>query len=53
MISRERKTPIEKIAEEPPVKEAEVSVKDAINDAVQDLDRLWALGTGFLFESRG
>ncbi|CAP97818.1 Pc22g05300 [Penicillium rubens Wisconsin 54-1255] len=34
----ERKTPIEKIAEEPPVKEAEVSVKDAINDAVQDLD---------------
>ncbi|KAJ5203057.1 hypothetical protein N7449_005136 [Penicillium cf. viridicatum] len=35
----ERKTRnIEKIVEEPPVKEAEISVKDALNDAVQDLD---------------
>jgi G2/mitotic-specific cyclin 1/2 len=35
----ERKTrTIEKIVEEPPVKEAEISVKDALNDAVQDLD---------------
>lgn len=35
----ERKTrTIEKIVEEPGVKEAEISVKDALNDAVQDLD---------------
>ncbi|KOS46547.1 hypothetical protein ACN38_g2504 [Penicillium nordicum] len=35
----ERKTrTIEKITEEPAVKEAEISVKDALNDAVQDLD---------------
>ncbi|KAJ9487394.1 G2/mitotic-specific cyclin-B [Penicillium thymicola] len=35
----ERKTrTIEKITEEPAVQEAEISVKDAVNDAVQDLD---------------
>lgn len=35
----ERKTrTIEKIVEEPAVKEPEISVKDALNDAVQDLD---------------
>lgn len=34
----ERKTRIENIVEEPAVKEPEISVKDALNDAVQDLD---------------